>query len=139
MPKVVEADGDAEVAQLVEVALGVVDGVGDDPLRDLELEHARRQVVLAQPATDDARQVRAGEVGGGDVDGHGDGHPRVAPAGDLREGQADDALGEHGMMPDPSARGMNSSGGTKPRTGWCQRTSASTPIGAPSAVATLGW
>ena len=44
-----------------------------------------------------------------------------------------------GMMPEPSASGMNSSGGTKPRAGWFQRINASTPIGLPPTVDTFGW
>jgi len=43
------------------------------------------------------------------------------------------------ISPDCSATGMKSSGGTRPRTGWRQRTSASTPATEPSARCALGW
>ena len=43
------------------------------------------------------------------------------------------------MSPECSAIGMNSSGMTRPRRGWCQRISASTPTTSPPATATLGW
>ena len=38
-----------------------------------------------------------------------------------------------------SARGMNSSGGTRPRFGWCQRSRASVPITVRVLRSTLGW
>ena len=43
------------------------------------------------------------------------------------------------IRPDFSARGMNSSGCINPRTGCCQRTSASAPSTWPSGAANLGW
>ena len=38
-----------------------------------------------------------------------------------------------------SASGMNSTGGTMPRRGWCQRTRASNPVIRPSVTRTVGW
>ena len=43
------------------------------------------------------------------------------------------------MTPDSSASGMNSTGGTRPRSGWFQRTSASKPVVRPSVTRTVGW
>ena len=43
------------------------------------------------------------------------------------------------IRPDSSAMGMNSSGGTRPRSGCCQRTRASTPTVWPVSMATTGW
>ncbi|MNL32977.1 hypothetical protein D3C87_1548630 [compost metagenome] len=40
---------------------------------------------------------------------------------------------------DCSAMAMNSAGGTSPRVGWFQRTSASKPVGSPSVALTRGW
>ena len=43
------------------------------------------------------------------------------------------------IRPISSANGMNWSGGTRPRSGWRQRSSASTPDDRPSARRTTGW
>ena len=43
------------------------------------------------------------------------------------------------IRPVCSASGMNSSGGTMPCSGWCQRTSASAPTTAPVGGSTFGW
>src|ERR1700730_16599816 len=43
------------------------------------------------------------------------------------------------MRPDCSASGTSVVGDTRPRDGWTQRKSASTPATRPSAVATIGW
>ena len=43
------------------------------------------------------------------------------------------------ISPLSSAISMNSSGGTIPRTGCCQRTSASSPRVRPVARSTMGW
>ena len=43
------------------------------------------------------------------------------------------------MSPVSSAIGMNAAGGTRPRVGWFQRTSASMPVGRPVMVSTRGW
>ena len=43
------------------------------------------------------------------------------------------------ISPVSSASGMNSSGGTTPRTGWFQRISASTPVVLMSLRANVGW
>ncbi len=38
-----------------------------------------------------------------------------------------------------SASGMNTAGLTSPRCGWCQRSSASTPVIWPLGACTFGW
>ena len=43
------------------------------------------------------------------------------------------------IKPVCSAIGMNSAGGTMPRIGWFQRTSASNPLGLLSSAETSGW
>ena len=43
------------------------------------------------------------------------------------------------MKPVCSANGMNSPGGTRPRVGWFQRTSPSTPTISPLVRSSLGW
>lgn len=43
------------------------------------------------------------------------------------------------MRPLSSATGMNSSGGTRPLSGCCQRTRASTPFISPVVSDTMGW
>ncbi len=43
------------------------------------------------------------------------------------------------MRPLCSATGTNSSGATRPRSGWCHRTSASAPVTCPSRRRTFGW
>ena len=43
------------------------------------------------------------------------------------------------IAPLSSATGMNSPGETSPRSGWFQRTSASTPMTAPPSSVTIGW
>ena len=43
------------------------------------------------------------------------------------------------IRPLASASGMKSNGGTTPRSGWCQRTSASTPRISPVARSIWGW
>ena len=43
------------------------------------------------------------------------------------------------MRPVSSARGMNASGERRPRCGWSQRTSASTPVMRPVWSDTMGW
>ncbi|KMO35631.1 hypothetical protein VQ03_21510 [Methylobacterium tarhaniae] len=43
------------------------------------------------------------------------------------------------MLPVSSEIGMNRSGGTVPRSGWCQRKSASNPTTVPLSIAICGW
>ncbi len=43
------------------------------------------------------------------------------------------------MKPVSSASGMKRTGGTKPSSGWFQRTSASTPTRRPVSISTCGW
>ena len=43
------------------------------------------------------------------------------------------------IAPVSSASGMNSTGGTSPRSGWFHRTSASKPVVRPSVSRTVGW
>ena len=43
------------------------------------------------------------------------------------------------ISPVSSANGMKSPGTTSPRSGWCQRSSASIPATWPSASRTIGW
>ncbi|MNT46551.1 hypothetical protein D3C72_1832040 [compost metagenome] len=43
------------------------------------------------------------------------------------------------MKPLSSASGMKRAGGTRPSSGWFQRTSASTPTRRPVSISTCGW
>ena len=54
--------------------------------------------------------------------------PGRASAPHCAQRRAEDAVGERLMSPGCSARGMKSSGPTRPGAGCCQRTSASTPV-----------
>ncbi|KAG0738987.1 hypothetical protein G6F24_017472 [Rhizopus arrhizus] len=43
------------------------------------------------------------------------------------------------IRPLRSARGMNTSGASRPSSGWCQRSSASAPVAGAPAAGNLGW
>ena len=76
-----------------------------------------------------------------EVHGHGDvvAEAGRAPGGELGARLVEHPRAEAADQPVSSAVPMNSSGPTSPRSGCCQRTSASTPPIERSASRTSGW
>ena len=75
------------------------------------------------------------ELGERDVDGEGEMVGDVLGCG---EDGPEEVSGELTVRPDFSVRGMNSSGGTRPRSGFCQRARASNPWSKPVRSSTSG-
>ena len=86
-----------------------------------------------------AGNSRLGEVLRRDVDGDGQGSPARRHADACASACASVQRVSSGIASVPSARPRNALGPSRPRTGWCQRSSASTPTTRPSASVTLGW
>ena len=67
------------------------------------------------------------------------GAPAARRATTVRQASARTQRPRARIVPFSSARAMNSSGRVRPRIGWRQRTSASTPTVSPLSSATIGW
>ena len=129
--EVVEHEPDAHVAQPAERPDPDLGLVHHDALGDLELERRRVEPGLGQDRVDLVDEVRLAELAGRQVDRHH--QARAARAGRRatrvawRQAVSSTHRPSGTIRPVSSASGMNDSGGTRPRTGCCQRTSASKP------------
>ena len=138
--EIVDRDGEALVAQLMQHLADRVEVVQEARLRDLELDPRRVALLALDDVRDALREILAIELPRRQVD-----RQRRVPCPALRHAThwAAAVFSTHSpsawMRPDSSASGMNTCGGTLPCSGSVQRSSASAPMIARSWMRTTGW
>jgi hypothetical protein len=140
--EVVDGQHHPEPLELPQPQAHRLDVADQDALGDLEGELARRQPRGLQRVDHLGDQALLLELAAGQVDV--DRQRRrvrelVLPAAGLEAGleQHHSTIGP--IRPCSSARGMNAGGGSRPLTGWSQRTRASTRVMRPDTSSTIGW
>ena len=143
--EVVEDEAHAVIAELAEDPDPGLGLVHHDALGDLELEGAGLQAGLGQDRGDVLDEVGRRELARGQVDRHERAGRSGAAGRDRRQRAAWRQAVSRTQRPSgtispvSSASGMNAIGGTRPRVGCCQRTSASNPTTASVSRSTIGW
>ena len=138
--EIVERDGHAQPAQLLELVVHARVVVEQHVLGELELDQRRRDVGGLDQLGQAPRDAAAAQLRGRKVDRD----PRRrdaagAPAADLAQGVGQDPGAQGLDQPGLLGQRQERAGASVPRCGWCQRRSASSPVTAPSAAAILGW
>ena len=130
-PEVVERQVHAERLELLEPRHRELRVGHQDGLRDLERERGRVDPGLVDGVADIGDHVAVLQLLHGQVDAHRESQRPAARASRIRRAWRQPSRSTHrpiGMIsPVSSASGMNWSGGIIPRSGWRQRSSASTP------------
>ena len=134
-PEVVQGERDAVRAQPVHGGDDPLDAAREQALGDLQPEQAGVGARLGEDAEDVVDEAVVGELPDADVDRHGEARPGARPRPSARGPRRPAAAPTAPAAPRArscSASGTNAAGGTRPRSGCCQRTSASTPVTVPS-------
>src|SRR5829696_5719787 len=140
--EVVDGQVDAEGPQAAEALQhGLLVG-GQDTLGDLQHQLVGVEAGGVQGAGHVLEQVGLLELAHRQVDAEErvglEGEAALPVAGGLAGGVQDPAA-DGTISPVSSARATNSPGMTRPRSGWSQRTSASSPASLPPGSSTTGW